>query len=140
MVKKQEKYYSFSWANLRVNAVRRNQLHGFLQTLLDKTKRKSPDIILSSVNGKAEAGNFVAVIGPSGSGKTTFLNCIALRNQSNLRVRGKVYFNDREMTPLNAKYICSFIPQVTFSIIRQYILENSLNGPNGDFLYSPKSL
>ena len=56
-------------------------------------------VILESIVGQAEAGDLVAVMGASGCGKSTFLNCLALRDQS---FEGQIVLND---APVNKQYL-----------------------------------
>jgi len=56
-------------------------------------------VILESIVGQAEAGDLVAVMGASGCGKSTFLNCLALRDQS---FEGQIFLND---APVNKQYL-----------------------------------
>lgn len=50
--------------------------------------------ILHNLNGILESKDLVAIIGPSGAGKSTFLNCLAYRNLSGLKLTGQVMVNN----------------------------------------------
>jgi len=62
-------------------------------------KKASRRVLLESIVGQAEAGDLVAVMGASGCGKSTFLNCLALRDQS---FEGQVLLND---APVKKQYL-----------------------------------
>lgn len=86
---------SFSWHDLTVNVKDR--------------KSKLPLTILDACNGRAEAGQLVALMGPSGSGKTTLLNVLAMR--SKVQWAGKVCLNSTPTTKANLRGISRYVEQ-----------------------------
>ena len=71
----------------------KNLSHSYL-----KKQEKNSDFVLTNINIDWNDGGAYALLGPSGCGKTTLLNII-----SGLLVptKGKVLFNDRDVTQLN---------------------------------------
>ena len=115
--------HSFSWINLRVNAIGSNEVQGAIKIFMYKPSRVSQSLIIKSNSGKVNSGTFVAMMGPSGCGKTSFLNALAFRPQPGVKVSGKCFFDDKEISKYTAKYICSYIPQV-FPEKNNYFLIN----------------
>jgi putative ABC transport system ATP-binding protein len=57
---------------------------------------------LRGVSFDVEEGSFLAIFGPSGSGKTTLLNILGLLDRP---TKGRVWFDDDEVTELNERYL-----------------------------------
>ena len=104
--------HSYSWINLRVQTVSLNEIQGAFKIFMYKPSRVSQGMIIKSNSGKINSGTFVALMGPSGCGKTSFLNALAFRPQPGVKVLGKCFFDDKEVSKYTAKYVCSYIPQV----------------------------
>ncbi|MGD1911448.1 MAG: amino acid ABC transporter ATP-binding protein [Rivularia sp. (in: cyanobacteria)] len=65
--------------------------------------------VLKDISTDIYRGEVVAILGPSGSGKSTFLRCI---NLLEIPTKGKVYFNDDEIT----------LPKTNIAKIRQRLV------------------
>ncbi|MEO1373818.1 MAG: amino acid ABC transporter ATP-binding protein [Cyanobacteria bacterium J06635_10] len=65
--------------------------------------------VLRNISTEIYRGEVVAILGPSGSGKSTFLRCI---NLLEVPTKGKVYFNDDEIT----------LPKTNIAKIRQRLV------------------
>ncbi len=80
--------------------------------------------VLKGVNLTINNGDFVVILGPSGSGKSTLLNIVSgLENPD----KGKVFYNDKEITNLNDKELTEFRRNNIGFIFQQYYLLQNLN-------------
>lgn len=66
---------------------------------------QKPKIILDSVYGTIQPGQFLAIIGASGAGKTTLLNYLSGRQISqNLDKKGKIFINGVERAQMGGNF------------------------------------
>ena len=56
-------------------------------------------------------GEFLALMGASGAGKTTLLNCLTLRNNRMLKIRGKRLLNGIEVDSDTLARISGYVQQ-----------------------------
>ncbi|MCA9911039.1 MAG: ATP-binding cassette domain-containing protein, partial [Anaerolineae bacterium] len=70
---------------------------------------------LEDVNLQVDADEILGVIGPNGAGKTTLLN---LLTGFLLPTRGKIYFQDKNITPLRMPAVTRLGIARTFQNIR----------------------
>nr|QVT92313.1 ABC transporter [Salvia miltiorrhiza] len=89
-----------------------NNLEGILNLLRITRSRKKPFTILNDVNGIIKPGRLTLLLGPPNSGKTTFLQALAGRLDSDLKVSGRVTYNGHGLD--------EFIPEKTASYISQH--------------------
>ena len=86
-------------------------------------------IALDGVSLKVFKGEMLAIIGPNGAGKTCILNCI---NGFYRPQRGKIYFQEKEITRIPSHKIAKLGISRTFQNIELYsgltVLENLLAG------------
>ena len=63
------------------------------------------------MTGAVRPGEFLAIMGASGAGKTTLLNCLTLRNNGKLKVRGKRLLNGIEADTDTLARISGYVQQ-----------------------------
>ncbi|KAL3616103.1 transcription factor [Castilleja foliolosa] len=91
-----------------------NILEGILSYLHILPSRKKPLPILHDLSGIIKPRRMTLVLGPPSSGKTTLLLALAGKLDPQLKVSGRVTYNDHDMT--------EFIPQRTSAYISQHDL------------------
>ncbi|KAF1851047.1 ATP-binding cassette transporter-like protein [Cucurbitaria berberidis CBS 394.84] len=90
--------HSFSWDNITV-------------TVKDRSSKQPLDI-LSSINGRVEAGEMLALMGPSGSGKTTLLDVLAHRAAtSNAAIQQTLCINGTPTSLATFRKLSSYVEQ-----------------------------
>ncbi|ERN19475.1 hypothetical protein AMTR_s00069p00192070, partial [Amborella trichopoda] len=67
--------------------------------------------ILKRVNGIVKPSRMTLVLGPPSSGKTTLLQALAGKLDPNLRVRGKVTYNGKDLRDFEPLRTCSYVGQ-----------------------------
>ncbi|XP_010249928.1 PREDICTED: ABC transporter G family member 39-like [Nelumbo nucifera] len=91
-----------------------NMLETFLNSVRIFPSRKRPISILHDLSGIIKPGRMTLLLGPPGSGKTTLLLALSGKLDSELKVSGKITFNDHGLD--------EFVPQRTAAYISQYDL------------------
>ena len=78
---------------------------------LQNISKRFPDSgeVLAHIDLQIDRGEMVFLTGPSGSGKSTLLKLIALVESP---TRGKLYFNERNITNLSRKNISRYRSQM----------------------------
>lgn len=78
------------------------------------TAAQQPLKIVEGASGVLRPGRFTLVLAPPGAGKTTFLKALSgrLREQSDLRVTGKVLYNGRSFDEFVPERSAAYISQV----------------------------
>lgn len=78
---------------------------------LQNISKRFPDSgeVLAQIDLQIDRGEMVFLTGPSGSGKSTLLKLIALVEPP---TRGKLYFNERNITKLNRRNISKYRSQL----------------------------
>lgn len=74
-------------------------------------------VAVNDVSIEIEEGEIFGIIGPNGAGKTTFLNCISGYYRPE---KGKVFFQNKEITGFTPYKICHLGMSRTFQIVRSF--------------------
>ena len=80
--------------------------------------------VLRGIDLEIKDGDFTVILGPSGSGKSTLLNVISGLEKPD---KGKVLYNDSDITKLNDKELTEFRKNNIGFIFQQYYLLQNLN-------------
>ncbi len=80
--------------------------------------------VLKGINLTINKGDFIVILGPSGSGKSTLLNIVSGLEKPD---KGKVLYNDKDITSLNDKELTEFRRNNIGFIFQQYYLLQNLN-------------
>ena len=80
--------------------------------------------VLRGIDLEIKDGDFTVILGPSGSGKSTLLNVISGLEKTD---KGKVLYNDSDITKLNDKELTEFRKNNIGFIFQQYYLLQNLN-------------
>lgn len=80
-------------------------------------KRFGGLVAVNDVSITVNKGEIFGLIGPNGAGKTTFLNCISGFYNPD---KGKVTFNDQDITGLSPTQLCHKGIARTFQIVRSF--------------------
>tara|TARA_Y100000590_G_scaffold468061_1_gene649204 strand:+ start:1405 stop:2169 length:765 start_codon:yes stop_codon:yes gene_type:complete len=89
---------------------------------------------VNNANINVNTGSITGLIGPNGAGKTTLFNIIAGNINSD---KGKIYFDDEEITDLKAHELFNKKILRTFQIAHEFssltVLENLMMVPGGQY-------
>lgn len=72
---------------------------------------------VKNINLEVNSGEILGIIGPNGAGKTTLLNCIS---GFYTPTKGKIYFNDEDITGKASYSLCKKGIARTFQIVRSF--------------------
>lgn len=67
------------------------------------------EIVLKDISFEVKTGEFLGIIGPNGSGKSTLLRLIS---RVLLPQKGKIFFENKDITTINLKELCQKIASV----------------------------
>lgn len=103
-----------------------------MQTMLrgvSITKKFGGLRVLKDVNFEVKNGEILCLIGPNGAGKTTLFNLISGMFPP---TKGKIYFEEKDITHLRPHQICRLGIARTFQLVRPFhnmsVLENITSG------------
>ncbi|SFQ21224.1 amino acid/amide ABC transporter ATP-binding protein 1, HAAT family [Oscillibacter sp. PC13] len=87
---------------------------------------------VNNVSLEVNKGEIIGIIGPNGAGKTTFLNCIS---GFYAPTKGKIYFNDEDITGMTSYDLCRKGISRTFQIVRSFPKMTALDNVKTAIIY-----
>ena len=98
-------------------------------------KRFGGLVAVNDVSITVNKGEIYGLIGPNGAGKTTFLNCISGFYRPE---KGRVIFNDQDITGLSPTQLCFKGMARTFQIVRSFPKMSALDNIKVAVIYGAK--